>query len=77
MESYQPDYLHADPVDIQPDHRAKSTNPLVGRRILIGGKTYYKGYVGYVRSVAEGVAHLELDANHRIECLPFKDIIDL
>jgi hypothetical protein len=77
VESHVPDLFHTDDADVHPDTLSTRKNRLVGQRILIGGKTYYKGYVGYVRSIAGGTAHLELDANHRIESLPLKDVIDL
>jgi hypothetical protein len=41
------------------------------------GKTHFKGYAGYVRSLADGIANVYLDANNRIEPLPFRDILDL
>jgi hypothetical protein len=71
VETYVPDFFCADNATMHADNR------LVGRRILIGGKSYYKGYVGYVRSVAEESAEVALDANGRIEFLPLKDIVDL
>ena len=77
MESYQPDYLHANPVDVQLHPQASVTNALVGNRVLVAGKAYYKGYVGYVRSVASDIAHVVLDANHRTEMLALDDVIDL
>ena len=77
MELHQPDYLHAKPVDPQLRPQARVTNPLVGNRVLVTGKAYCKGYVGYVRSVASDIAHVMLDANHRTEMLALKDVIDL
>jgi hypothetical protein len=61
------------------DIHALSTRELVGRRVLVCGKNSFKGFVGYVRSIVEAkeTAFVDLDANHRVEPLPFKDIVDL
>lgn len=71
METYVPDFFDTDRATLHADKR------FVGRRILICGKSYYKGYVGYVRSLAEGRAEVALDANGRIEFFPLSDIVDL
>jgi hypothetical protein len=52
-------------------------NPLIGRRVLVAGLSQCKGYVGYVRSVGPGIAHVWFDANHSIQALPRSNIIDL
>jgi hypothetical protein len=77
VETYVPDLFHADNADVHADALSMRKNRLVGRRIMICGQTYYKGYVGYVRFIAGETAHLELDANRRIESLPLKDVVDL
>jgi transcription elongation factor len=45
VETYVPDFFLA---DAHADALSTRTNQLVGRRILISGQTYYKGYVSYV-----------------------------
>jgi hypothetical protein len=77
VETYQPNLFPADLADVPPDALSTHNNPLVGRRILVCGKTHFKGYAGYVRSLADGIANVYLDANNRIEPLPFRDILDL
>ena len=69
--------MHASPLDVQLHPQASIRNALVGNRVLVAGKAYYKGYVGYVRSVASDIAHVVLDANHRTEILALNDVIDL
>jgi hypothetical protein len=53
--------------------------PLVGRRVLVSGKSNFKGYVGYVRSVAGESVRLEMEAIAigRFEDIPSKDVVDL
>jgi transcription elongation factor len=74
LETYAPDLVLAD-VPLQVSLTPK--NSLVGRRILVCGKTIFKGYAGYVRSIAARTANVSLDANGRIEQFPLRDIVDL
>jgi hypothetical protein len=77
VETYQPNLFPADHANVPPDALSTHNNPLVGRRILMCGRTHYKGYASYVRSLADGIANVFLDANKRTKALPFRDILDL
>jgi hypothetical protein len=75
VESYVPAFFNTilDPAEAL----SMRKYPLVGRRILIARKSNFKGYVGYVRSIAGETARLELEVNHCFEDIPLQDIVDL
>jgi transcription elongation factor len=77
VESCEPDFRYGYVPDVPPKQADATRSPLFGRFVLVVGKTPFKGYVGYVRSLAEKVAHIELEANHHVVALPKGEIIDL
>jgi hypothetical protein len=78
VESYEPDYVWGHARDLPRSQLRGPLDPFVGRLVLVVGKSAFKGYLGYVRSLAlQGIAHVELEANHNIVPVADSDAIDL
>ena len=77
MESYQPKYAWGQAPQLAGPQLRSALNPLVGRFVLVVGRGFFKGYVGYVRSLTDKVVHVELEANHRDVPIAISDVIDL
>jgi hypothetical protein len=78
-ESYEPDFAWGRAQDLPRSQLRGPRDPLVGRTVLVVGKSAFKGYLGYVRSMADarGLAYIELEANHNIVAVASSDAVDL
>jgi hypothetical protein len=77
VESYQPKFAWGQAPQLTGSQPRGGLNPLVARLVLVVGKNSFKGYVGYVRSLADKLVHIELEANHQVVPVAISDAIDL